>query len=1058
MQKTGILLLFFLLTTSMALSDHLDNWTVRPSGVSQRLHGVAYGNNTFVAVGEKGLILQSDSFSDVKVEKKDLFFNKISNFSGKTLSDFLHDFDPAILQAEIGKDNPFGCELYEGVSAEHQCKALVRYYSEYVLEPQKESDSYRIPTDPNVINHLSNEQDLPSANLIALGKGANTTLLNQNPEHGDIIFIYMLPEIRVGHYAIILDWRDEKREILDANWDKKGSLAIHDIKSKIPEKEWAIWRFNIPSAQSSELKAQPIAKDVIQPQEKASETTKLTINDEDDSWLTVPQGQFTFDLEGAGDETLTIHPPGGDSGVTIGRGYDIGKHSWEEVIKDLTRVGIPEKNAKKLAEAIPIKEKEEVKKFCKENENEEWAKITKKQQYHLFNNTYRKYVEYARKAMKSGTKTWSIERKNEETTTYKYGIQFDDLADDIQDIVVSIIYNIGEGKFVNQNWGGIFLMDSPEEMADYIEGKIEGYILDENGKREKNKEGEFELAENQLNKWRQQVPARVKAILALLRSPQPLSPGAKSHPGPEIEISDSEDIKLLWKGVDSATEYEIWVSKEPYGAENIVWSGSVSASDRDSSCFIPKEKFLPGNSYRWHIRAKKEGEWGPLSGHLYFKIPERGNAIVIVMDCSGSMSGDRLTKAKEAAVGFFACLQPQDYSGLITFHSKATLEVPLVLIDDKNKQKLQEKVSKVIASGSTNITAGLEAAFHQLDSADATINKAVLLMSDGEHNVGINPLKGNPSIAQRFAEAGWPIYTLAYTRGSHQTTLAKISEKTNGMYLSAEDSNITQAYQKILAYAHNQSVLTSYNDIISQDGLLEYEIPVGPNILATTFFTDWQGSTVELSLKTPTGADINQKNFGSFPGISYQSGATFASFHIKNPQQGIWKATLYGKDIPKEKEQVNFTVSGKSPFMTNIFGLQPYYRPKEEIAIKVKIAEFFLEKDREDKLRNIKVTAEIKKPAPNLKTMLRKRVIELGRFVKHAFAHTKNIVLLNKGNGIFSATFKDTDENGAYLITIRCEAQKSDGTEVVRILKESVQVGPIEDNKVTLADFLGIKK
>jgi len=43
------------------------------------------------------------------------------------------------------------------------------------------------------------------------------------------------------------------------------------------------------------------------------------------------------------------------------------------------------------------------------------------------------------------------------------------------------------------------------------------------------------------------------------------------------------------------------------------------------------------------------------------------------------------------------------------------------------------------------------------------------------------------------------------------------------------------------------------------------------------------------------------------------------------------------------------------------------------------------------------------------------------------------------------------------VITVKCEAQKPDGEKIVRILQESIQVGPIEDRTVTLADFLGIK-
>lgn len=59
--------------------------------------------------------------------------------------------------------------------------------------------------------------------------------------------------------------------------------------------------------------------------------------------LKVPEGQLTFDAEGTEGgkwHSRTVHWPGGASGVTIGRGYDLGYKSAKEITADFTTAGI----------------------------------------------------------------------------------------------------------------------------------------------------------------------------------------------------------------------------------------------------------------------------------------------------------------------------------------------------------------------------------------------------------------------------------------------------------------------------------------------------------------------------------------------------------------------------------------------------------------------------------------------------------------------------------------------------------------------------------------------
>ena len=77
-------------------------------------------------------------------------------------------------------------------------------------------------------------------------------------------------------------------------------------------------------------------------------------------YLKVTKGQVTFDSEGDNNKKSHFyskkpHVPGKWSGVTIGRGYDMGQKSKAQIISDLTKAGISRERATKLAAGAGLK-------------------------------------------------------------------------------------------------------------------------------------------------------------------------------------------------------------------------------------------------------------------------------------------------------------------------------------------------------------------------------------------------------------------------------------------------------------------------------------------------------------------------------------------------------------------------------------------------------------------------------------------------------------------------------------------------------------------------------
>jgi hypothetical protein len=118
------------------------------------------------------------------------------------------------------------------------------------------------------------------------------------------------------------------------------------------------------------------------------------LDDENDlKWLKVPRGQLTFDVEGNDTEgsiyfSRVAHwPPVGNSGVTLGRGYDIGQQP--NVKADLESVGIGEPFLSWIVGGQGKRQMEARDYLAAASAHIRQHKISRKQQHQLFVYTYK---------------------------------------------------------------------------------------------------------------------------------------------------------------------------------------------------------------------------------------------------------------------------------------------------------------------------------------------------------------------------------------------------------------------------------------------------------------------------------------------------------------------------------------------------------------------------------------------------------------------------------------------------------------------------------------------
>lgn len=139
----------------------------------------------------------------------------------------------------------------------------------------------------------------------------------------------------------------------------------------------------------------------------------------------------------------------------------------------------------------------------------------------------------------------------------------------------------------------------------------------------------------------------------------------------------------------------------------------------------------------------------------------------LLIDCSSSMSGNKLTQAQEGATKFAEDALAKGYHiGLIQFASHARL----LCEPQTNASNIASQVGRLVSSGSTNMTEGLTIAVEKL-SSDAG-SRAIVVVTDGMPDSQESALE----VARRAKEMGIDIIAIG-TDDADREFLSKLASR-----------------------------------------------------------------------------------------------------------------------------------------------------------------------------------------------------------------------------------------------------------------------------------------
>ena len=143
-------------------------------------------------------------------------------------------------------------------------------------------------------------------------------------------------------------------------------------------------------------------------------------------------------------------------------------------------------------------------------------------------------------------------------------------------------------------------------------------------------------------------------------------------------------------------------------------------------------------------RAKLPPSGGTVHARISLRSTDQAAAarphlsVHLVLDVSGSMAGEPIARARDAATALIDKLAASDDFSLVTFSSEAKVLVPDGPVGAR-REGIKKTIAGIVEGGGTNISGGLEAGYAEAAKAgipeDAV--RVVLLMSDGRANGGI---------------------------------------------------------------------------------------------------------------------------------------------------------------------------------------------------------------------------------------------------------------------------------------------------------------------------------
>ena len=162
--------------------------------------------------------------------------------------------------------------------------------------------------------------------------------------------------------------------------------------------------------------------------------------------------------------------------------------------------------------------------------------------------------------------------------------------------------------------------------------------------------------------------------------------------------------------------------------------------------------------------------------------------LAIVLDRSGSMAGDKLRKAKDAALASIDRLGSNDIVSVIAYDDTVDVLVPATKLTDR--ASVRAAIERLAPAGQTALFAGVSKGAAEVRKfADRQRVNRVLLLSDGQANVGPSSPAELGNIGASLIKEGISVTTFGLGLGYNEDLMAQLARRSDGNHYFIEHSS-----------------------------------------------------------------------------------------------------------------------------------------------------------------------------------------------------------------------------------------------------------------------------
>lgn len=234
--------------------------------------------------------------------------------------------------------------------------------------------------------------------------------------------------------------------------------------------------------------------------------------------------------------------------------------------------------------------------------------------------------------------------------------------------------------------------------------------------------------------------------------------------------------------------------------------------------------------------------------------------LTLVVDRSGSMAGDKIEKAREAARQVVQRLGRDDVFSLVSFDDQVKVNLPARKLT--NFSAAYEAIDSLQPGGSTALYAGMKAGIAQArEFAKRGRTSRIILISDGLANVGPDKPHHARDLGRSAAKHGITVSTLGLGMGYDEDLLTALSQASDGNHAFIAES---QDLARILDRELGDALAVAARDIVIEIRLangvryrrsLDRDVEVNGNTvrLRLNQLASGQNKQLLLELEAPEG-------------------------------------------------------------------------------------------------------------------------------------------------------------------------------------------------------------